>query len=353
MDTLDDPGLYARIDSGGMHELIATLPEQAREAWAAGQAWEIPNSLGTPGRVVVVGMGGSAIGADVVAALAARSSAVPVHVWRGYDPPVMDDRTLVVACSFSGDTEETLSAFRGTLDRPGMRLAITTGGRLTKLAEEGGHPLFRYGWDGPPRTAFGYGLLPLLAILGRLGVLPVEPGAVETAIDGLAEAARDWAPTAPEQQNAAKQLARRLAGRMPVIIGADFLDVAAVRWARQVNENAKQWAFADALPEADHNLVVGFGSPAELLERLHVVLLDAVPAHERNRLRVRLTAQQLAAAGVPHEIVLVGGETMLDSLLRACYLGDWTSFYLAMLNETDPVATQAIDELKAQLAGHD
>ena len=111
-----------------MHKLIAALPRQAREAWAAGQAWELPAGFRNPRRVVVVGVGGSAIGADVVASLAASVSNVPVRVQRAYAAPVTDDETLVVACSFSGETEETLAALTSARDGPGMRLAITTVG---------------------------------------------------------------------------------------------------------------------------------------------------------------------------------------------------------------------------------
>ena len=349
MSTLDEPGLYPRLDPGEVRHLIAALPEQARTAWGAGQEWEIPASLHTPRRVVVVGMGGSAIGADVVAALAARSSVVPVQVQRGYTPPVTDEDTLVVACSFSGETEETLAAFGG--GGPAMRLAIGTGGALAAMAAERGYALFRYAWDGPPRTAFAYGLFPLLAILRRLGAITIADEDVELALEGLAASMRNWEPGVPEDRNQAKRLAVRVAGRAPVVIGAGFLAVAATRWAAQVNESAGQWAFAAALPEVDHNLIVGFGAPSELREQLHALLLDAAPVHDRNRLRVRLTAQRLEDAGVSHDVVLVGGETMFDSLLRACYLGDWVSLYLAMLNEVDPLAIRPIDEVKAALSG--
>ena len=349
--TLDDARRYTRLDPGGVRDLIAALPEQARTAWAAGQEWEIPASFHTPRKVVVLGVGGSAIGAEAVAALGARTSAVPVQVQRGYDPPVTDEDTLAVACSFSGETEETLAAFHS--EGAGMRLAIGTGGALAEQAGELGYALFRYGWDGPPRTAFAYGLFPLLAILRRLGVIALPEAEVDAALDGLAASVREWAPAVPEERNLAKRIARRVAGRVPVVVGPDFLAVAATRWATQVNENAGQWAFAVALPEVDHNLVVGFGAPAAARDQLHALLLDAAPVHERNRLRVRLTAQQLEGAGVAYDVVLVEGESMLDSLLRACHLGDWVSLYLAMLNEVNPLTTRPIDEVKAALSRAD
>ena len=333
-----------------MHELIAALPDQAREAWAAGQAWELPASFHTPRRVVILGVGGSAIGGDVVEALAARRSAIPVQVQRGYVAPVTDDDTLVVACSFSGDTEETLAALQGALGRPRMRLAIGTGGRLAQLADELGCPRFSYRWGGPPRTALGYGLFPLLAILRRLGAIPTGGEDVGRALDALTAAANEWGVDVPEESNVAKRLARRLAGRVPVVLGADFLDVAARRWAAQINENAGQWAFHAALPEADHNLIAGFGAPAAARDLLYVVILDSVAVHGRNRLRVPLTAGLLDDAGIAHDKLSAGGEVMLDSVLRACYLGDWVSLYLALLNEVDPTPVREIAALKSALA---
>lgn len=350
MSALDDPRLYERLDPSGMRGLIAALPDQAREAWTAGREWEIPPSFSRPARVVVVGVGGSAIGADVVATMAERTSAVPVQVHRGYAPPVCDEGTLVVACSFSGETEEALAAFQGTLGEPGMRLAIGTGGRLGEIAQRAGHPLFRYRWDGPPRTAFAFGLLPLLAILERLDAIPLERDDGERALDGLSAAAKEWGIDVPQRTNPAKQIAARIAGRLPVIIGAGFLDVAARRWAAAVNENAKQWAFHAALPEANHNLVAGLETPATARDQLCVLLLDSAALSDRNRERVRLTAGLLAAAGIGHQTVPVEGGRMLEVVLRACYLGDWVSLYLAMLNEVDPFTTAHIDALKAALA---
>jgi glucose/mannose-6-phosphate isomerase len=346
---LDDRALLARVDPSGMAALIAGLPEQARAAWEAGQAWPLPAGFTTPQRVVLLGMGGSAIGADVAATLAARWGRVPVQVVRGYTPPTLDERTLVIACSYSGETEETLEAFQQALPQAGMRLAVTSGGRLARLAEQLGYALFRFDFPAPPRAAFGWALFPLLAIFQRLGVIALEPATVDAALRELARCAEDWGVAVPEERNAAKQLARRIAERVTVVLGPDLLEVAARRWAGQLNENAKQWALHAALPEADHNLMVGFPGPAVAREALHALLLDAAALHPRNRLRVQLTARALDEADVPHDELLIGGAEPLDTLLRACYLGDWVSLYAALLHEVDPYPVAVIDWLKQAL----
>jgi glucose/mannose-6-phosphate isomerase len=352
MVDLDDPTLYERLDPGGMRGYMERLPEQCREAWDAGQRWPLPPALRKPGRVQVLGMGGSAIGAEVVTTVAARTSAIPMDVVRAYHPAPTDEHTLVIASSWSGETEETLEAFQRTLGKPGMRLAITAGGRLGRLGAELGYDVFAYEFEGQPRAAIGWGVFALLAILQRLGAIPITTSTVEEACAELERCGADWGTDVPVEQNAAKQIAQRLHGRIPIILGSDMLEVAARRWAGQVAENAKQWALFSTLPEVNHNLIVGFSGPPIAREALYVLHLDSAAVHERTRLRIGLTGDELDASGIPHDELLIGGQEPLDSIMRASYLGDWVSLYLAMLNGVDPTATAAIARLKTALAAH-
>lgn len=350
---LDSPDVYARFDPSDMRARIAGLPEQARRAWALGHDWPLPEALRTPPRrVVILAVGGSAVGGDVVAALAASSSSVPVQLVRNYHLPPLDKHTLVVACSFSGETEESISAFRAALAVPGPRLAITTGGELAALARAANAPVFAYQFDGPPRSALGYGIFALLAILSRAGVLPVDPDALAATFNGLASDGDRYGVAVPAAENDAKELATWLRGRLPLIVGADFLEVAARRWAAQISENAKQWAFAGALPEVNHNLIMGIGSPPFAREQVRTLLLDAAPVHPRNRLRVQLTAREFASVDVATRTLVIPGESGLETIVRASYLGDWVSLYLAMLNKADPWTVEPIARLKAALAHH-
>jgi glucose/mannose-6-phosphate isomerase len=349
---LDDRAVYERLDPTGMRGYIERLPAQCREAWDAGQRWALPPDLRRPGRVLVLGMGGSAIGAEVVTTVAARTSTVPMQVVRGYNAPPTDEHTLVVASSWSGETEETLESFQRTLGKPGMRLAITSGGRLGRLGAELGYNVFPYEFAGQPRAAIGWGVFSLLAILQRLGAIPITTSTVEAACAELDRCATDWGIDVPIEQNAAKQIAQRLYGRVPVVLGADVLEVAARRWAGQLAENAKQWALFGALPEANHNLIVGFNGPPVAQQALYVLQLDSATVHERTRLHIGLTAGELDETGILHDELLIGGEEPLDSIMRACYLGDWVSLYLAMLNGVDPTATAALVRLKTALTSH-
>jgi glucose/mannose-6-phosphate isomerase len=350
---LDDRATVERLDPHGLLRRIESFPEQCAVAWRLAAALELPDGYPDAREVVVLGMGGSAMAGDILRSLAAISGRKRVSVVRGYDlPPFIDDETLVVACSHSGDTEETLSAFQQAL-ASGRSLAVTTGGRLRELAQERGVPIFVYGYDGEPRSALGYQLMALLAVGERVGVVLGPQGLAVAEAVGLMQKQRgrlDFA--APAERNQAKQLAARLHGRLPVVVGAGILTAAAHRWKTQLNENSKCWALYEELPELDHNAIVGFGLPEDVVARLHVVFLWHPSLHSRLLLRYEATAEALNEAGVSHEQVEAPGSSPLAQVLTAIYLGDLVSYYLALLNNVEPSPVTAIDRLKARLAGH-
>ncbi len=349
---LDDAARRGETDPGAFWKLIAALPDQAAEAWDAGRAWASSLTLDAPRRVVFAGMGGSAIGAEIVAALASTRTTTPIEVLRDYTPPALDADSLFVACSFSGNTEEVLAAFEAAGKQGAPRVAITTGGKLGDAAARAGVPAFTFAFDGPPRTALGYGALPPVAVLRAAGIHAADDDEVAAAITLLKRCSKAASPDMQETSNLPKQIARRLAGRVPVVVGPGVLRVAASRWAGVIPENASQWALSAELPEVDHNLVAGFALPSAALERLHVVLLDGPGLHPRNRRRVAVTGDELQRAGVSCEVVHVEGSGGLDSVLHAAYIGDWVSYYLALLNDVDPFEVAPIDRVKAALAAH-
>ena len=350
---LDDAARRDAIDPGAFRDLVAGLPGQAAEAWDAGREWAGSLTLAAPRRVVFAGMGGSAIGAEIVTALASTRTTTPIEVLRDYTPPALDADSLFVACSFSGNTEEVLAAFEAAGKQGATRLAVTTGGKLGDAAARAGVPAFTFAFDGPPRTALGYSALPLVAVLRAVDIEVIDDDVVAAAIELLDRCSKAASPAVPEASNLPKQIARRLAGRVPVVVGPGVLRVAASRWAGVIPENASQWALSAELPEVDHNLVAGFALPSEALERLHVVLLDGPGLHARNRRRVAVTGDELQHAGVSCEVVHIEGSGGLDSVLHAAYIGDWVSYYLALLNGVDPFEVVPIDRVKAALAAHE
>lgn len=349
--TLDDRATIARLDPEGLLERIEALPEQCAEAWPRAQSFALPASYGAVRELVVLGMGGSAIAGDMLRALALPTAGKTVTVVRGYRlPAFVSAETLVVACSHSGNTEETLSAFEQALAVGARPLVITTGGRIAALARERGVPAFIYAFAGEPRSALGHQLLALLSFGERVGLIEAQGAAVEEAVGLMRAQRKRLGFTAPFASNAAKQVAARLYGRLPVIVGAGALAEAAHRWKTQLNENSKSWALYEEVPELHHNTIVGFGLPRELAARTHVILLSHAALPERVRLRYVVTEEALTEAGVSHERVAAEGESTLAQVLTAVYFGDLVSYYLALLYDQSPSPVRAIDRVKARLA---
>jgi glucose/mannose-6-phosphate isomerase len=352
MSELDSAAIYERLDSHGLYGRIAGLPAQIEEAWAAARALALPERYREAERIAVLGMGGSGIGGLLLQALAAATAArAPVAVVRGYAPPAfIDGRTLVLASSNSGNTEETLAAFGAAAAAGAMCVVVTTGGRLIEMARERGVPALRFDWDGEPRSALGWSSATLMAICDGLGLVPGLAPQLRPALDATRAQQTTLARDVPETSNPAKQLARRLHGRLPVYVGAEALAPVAYRWRTQTNENAKSWAIADELPEMNHTAHAGYGLPAAVAPYLHAVLLRHASMHPRIRLRVDATADVLRASGIDAEIVEVGGAGPLVQMLAAIHLGDFTTYYLGLLNGVEPAPIVALQELKALLA---
>jgi glucose/mannose-6-phosphate isomerase len=350
---LDDPGVLARLDSSGMLAAIDGMPEQCRDAWDAGRAFVLP-PRDTPERIVILGLGGSAIAGDYFRALLALESSVPVFNVRAYElPPYVDERTLVIASSFSGETEELLAAFEQALATPAQKLVMTTGGRLQATARANGVPAFTFQYSGEPRAAIGWGLMPLLAIGQQLGLMQgVEPDFEEsTAV--LISLRDECGYRVPSSRNRAKQMALLLHERLPVVYGAGPLIEVARRWKTQLNESAKTWAFFEEMPETQHNAIVALSIPNPVAAKTTAVALrSATIDHARVRLRYEIGEQLLRDASVPHETAWANGKSALAQMLSLTMLGDYASSYLALLYGIDPTPTAVIDDLKRWLLRH-
>ena len=351
MHALDNPQTYARLDPDDLRGRIRGLPEQCREAWQQAKGFHFPRDFADVRDVLVLGMGGSAIAGDIVRSLALRHSRKAVVVQRGYGlPPLAGEGTLVVACSYSGETEEVLSSFGNALPGPSKKTVITTGGRLLALAQSEGLPAYVFAYHGEPRSALGHSLMSLLALVESAGVLPDQSREVDEAIALMESLRREISDDVPLEKNAAKQLAVRLEGKLPVVYGAEALTEAAHRWKTQLNENSKVWAFYEEISELNHNAVEGFALPKEVAERAYVVFLHHRGLNPRNVLRYGATRDALEAAGVASERVEARGEGDLARVLTSVYFGDWVSYYVAMLNGVRPSPVTSIQHLKKWLA---
>jgi glucose/mannose-6-phosphate isomerase len=346
---LDTPTLFERYDTEGMFARLGEMPTQCQRAWQMAQKLEMPEDYARVNKVVILGMGGSAIGGDLLKSLAGPQAKLPIIVQREYDlPGFVDSQTLVIASSYSGNTEETLTAFGQALKTEAKKLAMTTGGKLKDLAKGNNIPSFIFDYPTQPRVALPYSFLPLVATMQKLGLIDIKSDISETiaALESLAEQIN---PKMPTPKNPAKQLADKLYGHLPVIYGSGITEGVARRWKGQVNENAKAWAFYEVFPELNHNSSAGYKLPEELTSRLVVVMLDS-PLHSKQiKRRYQITNQLLKDAGVKCLQVELDGSDPLGQILSLVLLGDYTSGYLAMLNKINPTPVKAIEYLKEQL----
>jgi glucose/mannose-6-phosphate isomerase len=349
---LDNGDTYARLDREGMLGRIAALPEQIEAAWLGVAAAELPPSFARPERVVMLGMGGSGIGGSLLQALAVDLRArTPVFTVRGYAlPAFVDRRSLVLACATSGHTEETISAVGEAIAAHIPCAVIAPGGPLVDLARAHRLPAFTYDWDGGARAALGWSFGTLLALCARSGVLPRAARDLPRALDAMRYMRAHIEPDIPEAMNEAKRLARRLAGRLPLVVGAEALAPVAYRWRTQINENAGSWAIADELPDMHHHAQAGFQLPRPALPLLHAVFLRQASMHERIRLRLDATVAELRASGVTAEALDISGSNILAQQLSAVLFGDFVSYYLAMLNDVPPSPVDATARLDVELA---
>lgn len=348
---LDNTDEIARSDPGGMVGIVAGLGEQIRDALGIAGKAEFPRTLAGARCIVAAGLGGSAIGGDVVREVTSDELKVPMVVTRDYElPAFVDGDTLVVVSSYSGNTEETLSAYEIARRRKARILCITSGGRLADLATRDGIPLVTIPQGFPPRTALGYLFVPVLVALSELGYVNDKAADLEEAEQVLRDLAIALGPESPAKVNQAKRLALAMHGRIPLIHGATGITgAAALRWKTQINENSKAHAFWNVFPELNHNETVGWGARQDISRALYVVILRDKGDHPRVQRRMEITAALMKGASGLDEVYSLG-RSKAARLLSLVYVGDFASLYLAFLYGIDPKPVKVIDYLKRELA---
>lgn len=345
-------------DKSNMFDVLYRFPEQVKDAIAIGESAPLWRQQATSQRYAFFGLGGSAIGADLVRSYAA---AIPggehlnISVHRGYHAPAwIDSDTNVVVSSYSGETEETLSSFDEMRKKTMRVVAITTGGTLGKRAVTYGFPIINIPPGFQPRCALAYSFFPLLTILTRYGALDAKVGRLNAKgireIMAHTEEVRDLYASSTAK-NPALQIAKKLVGNFPVIYSAsERLDAVNLRWRGQIQENAKQVAFGNFLPEMNHNEINGWQNPKNKTKGFSVILLRDPDDHKRNQLRFEAMKEIIKPSVADITSVEGKGQTLLGRMFSLIYLGDWVSWHLAALNKVDPSPVPVIQQLKAKLA---
>ncbi len=334
-----------------MERYLWGLPDQFRESMQ--QPVLLPDSyrIGYQ-NIVITGLGGSAIGGDILRNYGMQKASIPIIVNRDYTMPAFTgENTLVLAVSYSGNTEETLSAYEQSRQKGAKIIVVSSGGKLTELAQRDGNSVVTVPGGLSPRAATGYLFAPLALILEELGILAGVKAELKETADILEELRADIEPGIEFATNAAKRIAREMKGRIPLIWGsAAHTDIAALRWKAQINENAKAMAFHNAFPELNHNEIVGFQMPAELLSSLLVVILRDPEDHSRVHERMAITKSIIE--GKVYNVLEIEpcGVSFLSNFYSLVYVGDYVSYYLALEYGINPTPVETIDYLKAELA---
>ncbi len=347
---LDDLKVIKEIDKSNMLQILVGFPEQWKEAREIAQRFSFPQYRKV-NKIVVTGLVGSAIGGDLLGSYLGEEIRAPIFVNRNYGlPRFVDEDTLLFAVSYSGNTEETISAYQKAIERRAKVMAITSGGKLRDLCRTGGVPAIIIPAGMPPRTAIGYLFLPMLAALAETGLIEDKLKEIEETISLLGELKKTLEPSSRLPQNQAKELAEKLVGKLILIYGSDHLEAVCLRWKTQINENSKSLAYTVAFPELNHNEIVGWEGMEELRSKIEVIILRDRGEPDRIKSRIEITKSVIGDRPSEVEEVWSQGDSILARLFSLIYLGDWVSFYLAILQGVDPTPVKSIDLLKRKLA---
>jgi len=358
---LDDLLRIKRIDRSGICEVQERFPEDCEDAVERGKRLKMPRKLkigekleihyGRPDNIIVVGMGGSAIGGAVLKDWLRDAAPIPIEVCREYKlPAYANEKTLVFAQSYSGNTEEAISGFVEAVERECMLVAVSSGGVLQEFSERLEIPFVKLPEIIQPRCAFPYLFFPLLIALKKLGVVEPEGGEVEEAIKILREVRNEVKPESPTSRNFSKRLALDVKGSVPIIYGFGMYGGVAQRMKTQFNENSKIPSKCEVFPELDHNEIVGWTGPDSLTKNFTVILIRDKNEPSEIKARIDITKKLVLEKKAGNVIeIRARGRSKLARVLSLLYVGDFASVYLAILYGVDPTPVDVITRMKAEL----
>lgn len=337
------------VDSQNMWEFLTTFPDQWKEAMTSTDDLVLTIDQSRINKICFAGMGGSGIGADIIQAYCYQTSPYPIQVVRHYElPNWVDEETLFIGCSFSGNTEETLSALTDARNKGAQTIAVISGGELMVKAAKEEFDYIKIPGGMPPRAALGYSFVPLYRIFQQLGLVE------ETDVE-LKETARFLAEQndllSDPEDNEALSLAEELNDTLPIFYSdATMMEPVNLRWRNQFAENAKTLAYGNTLPEMNHNEIVGWERIVHLTGRLSVILLIDKEDNPRVQRRMEIVEELVEDQTASLHELKTRGQTRLSRMFSLIQLADWTSFYLAMVNNIDPTPIAKIDLLKSKLS---
>ena len=300
--------------------------------------------------VIINGLGGSAIGGDLLRSYTASEIKVPIYINRNYTFPAFAKRdTLAIISSYSGNTEETVAAFKEALARKCQIVCITSGGTVEKIAKKNGCLLIKIPGRLQPRCALGYSFFTLLILFTKLKFISDKAEEINDVIINLEQALTEYTNVV-FAENESLRMAAVLKDKLPIIYSsADVLDIVNLRWRGQISENAKMLAYGNLFPEMNHNELVGWKLNEDILKKTVVIFLEDENDNVRIKMRMKITEKVFKKYTSIILHLNSDCKTGLGRIFDLIYLGDWVSYYLAILNEVNPTPVEAISYLKKQL----
>ncbi len=354
---LDNQMIFAKLDKYNVRKSIELLPDQVRQVLSDAELIKIPRDYSSINKVVINGMGGSNLGAHVIKAVLAGELKVPIIIEPGYDVPAFVDRdTLYVISSYSGTTEEPISTYREAKKRGAKIMAITSDipkAKLYELMIKENIPGYvfkpEYNPSGQPRLGTGYSIFGLMALLAKVDLYKIKVKDVENIIAEMEIRTRGMRTEEPTTDNKAKKLAEKIMGRIPVLIGAEFLAGNLHIMRNQINESAKQFSTFLILPDLNHYAMEGLSLPEENKDNIIFVFFNSKLYDKRVQKRVLLTQDVVEKNKVNVINYELTGKNKLSQSFEMLQLGSWISYYLGILNDVDPVKIPWVDWFKEQL----
>ena len=339
------------IDSSNMLESIYNFSSQMKEAKSIGEHIVLKNSYEGVQNIVLCGMGGSAIGGDLSKSLVNSSLKVPMVVNRNYSMPNwVNSNTLVIASSYSGNTEESLAAYHEAISKGARVVGITTGGKLASLLDGNNNDKVLIPAGLQPRAAVAFSFIPLLYLLEKL---KATDGKVLSELDAAIEKIRSMKDVyaLDDEKNPTYTLAKDIYKTIPVIYGEnESTATIALRWKGQFCENSKMLAYHNDLPEMNHNEIVGWQENPDLLKQISVIWISDKSYNDRNSLRLDSSKEVIANIPALQRKVELDGANFTERFIQLLHFGDWVSYWCALLHNTDPSPVVKIDTLKKILS---
>lgn len=342
-----------RIDKSNMLDLLLDFPLQLKQAGDILETTPILFAERDFKKIVFAGLGGSAIGADVVKSYLYFESKIPIAVHREYElPAYVDSSALVFISSYSGNTEETLGAYAQAKKSGARLIAISSGGQLKEYAKNDNVTFIQIPKGLPPRCALGYLSIIPLCVLAKLSLIKEVNLSIEQTVEVLQDLRnKNLNPQINQRDNIAKYIASNLFNKFVVIYSSSIhFDVCATRFRGQIAENSKALSSSNVFPEMNHNEIVGWQNPKKLFKNFVVVMLRDKGVHPRVAKKMDITCDILKKEGVSILEIWSRGEDLLSRVFSLIYIGDFISYYLAILYGVDPTPVDKVTYLKNKLA---